>query len=462
MNGAGAGRSTSSRGRTSVAALLCLAATACGDSGPTTPPTPTPVPGRWLGAQVIDGGAPTLANCNGAMAPVGGMDGSGRTTASWLSDCLIEVAATSLGQPWGPPSPLGGLPPGSPANWLWEPGLAVNRGGVALVVWATQESAAEGRQLFSRRLDPVAGWTGAERIDGGEARRASTAYAPSLALDEGGNGLALWDSEGIVAARLVAAGGWLPPERIAGSPSSVPKVFLDAGGRGFATWTLRGEAYARRFEPTGGWGETTLFTPDAGWSFSGWGDLAFDAAGEALLVWPQTQGSIGPTRVWSARYAGGRWSALGAVSTGSGSAVNPHVGIDGSGVGTATWNEPPAGIASARWERGAWGAPRLVVSVPSAGPVRLAVSAGGDAMVTWRESAENGPSRAYAVRLAGGSWGAPAALQASGHPSDDPMVAIDPCGNAVAIWSEVEASRKRVWANRFETTCSSGGATRRD
>ena len=284
------------------------------------------------------------------------MDASGRAVATWLSDCSIWVAGASRGQTWGPPSPLGGLPPGAPANWLWEPGLAVNRGGVALVVWATQESAAEGRQLFSRRLDPVAGWTGAERIDGGEARRASTAYAPSLALDEGGNGLAVWDSEGIVAARLVAAGAWLPPERIAGPPSSVPKVFLDAGGRGFAAWTLRGEAYARRFEPAGGWGETTRFTPEAGWSFSGWGDLAFDAAGQALLVWPQTQGSIGPDAGLVGPVRGRPVVGPGRGQHGrAASAVNPHVGIDGSGVGTATWNESQAGIASARWERGAWG-----------------------------------------------------------------------------------------------------------
>ena len=420
------------------------------------------MPGRWAGAQRIDGSAPTNPNCNGAIAPVAGMDASGRAVATWLSDCSIWVAGASRGQAWGPPSPLGGLPPGSPANWLWEPGLAVNRGGVALVVWATQESAAEGRQLFSRRLDPVAGWTGAERIEGGEARRASTAYPPSLALDEGGNGLAVWDSEGIVAARLVAAGGWLPPERIAGPPSSVPKVFLDAGGRGFAAWTLRGEAYVRRFDPAGGWVGETRFTPEAGWSFSGSGDVAFDSAGQALLVWWQTQGSVGPDRIWSAAYAGGRWSAGVVVSTAATRAFNPRIGVDGSGVGTAAWNESQAGIVSARWERGAWGPPRLVASAPSAGPVRLAVSAGGDAMVTWRESAENGPSRAFAARLAGGSWGSPAALQTSGNPVDDPMVAIDPCGNAVAIWSELEASRKRVWANRFETTCSGGGATRRD
>ena len=298
------------------------------------------------------------------------MDASGRAVATWLSDCSIWVAGASRGQPWGPPSPLGGLPPGAPANWLWEPGLAVNRGGVALVVWATQESAAEGRQLFSRRLDPVAGWTGAERIDGGEARRASTAYAPSLALDDGGNGLAVWDSEGIVAARLVAAGGWLPPERIAGPPSSVPKVFLDAGGRGFAAWTLRGEAYARRFEPAGGWGETTRFTPEAGWSFSGWGDLAFDAAGEALLVWSQTQGSIGPDAGLVGPVRGRPVVGPGrVVSTGSG-APSTRMSVSTApasarrpGTSRRPASPPPAGSAARGARRGSWSAcPRRVPS----------------------------------------------------------------------------------------------------
>jgi hypothetical protein len=436
---------------------------ACGDSGPTTPPTPTPAPGRWVGAQRIDAGTPTNPSCSGATAPVAGMDGSGRAVATWLSDCVIWVAGASREKPWSPPSPLGGLPPGAPANWLWDPALAVSRGGVALVAWAAQESAAEGRQLFSRRLDPVAGWTSAERIDGGEARRLGLPYAPSLALDESGNGLAAWDSEGVVAARLSAARGWLAPERIAGPPSSVPFVFLDRSGSGFATWSLRGEAYARRFEPAGGWGETTRFTPEAGWSFSGWGDLAFDAAGQALLVWSQAQGSIGPQRVWSAAYGGGRWSAGVVVSTGGGSAVNPHVGIDGAGAGLAVWNESQAGIASARWERGAWAPPQLVVSAPvGAGPVRLAVSTGGDAMVAWRETDSAGRGRALAVRYAGGSWGSPEALQASGNQPGEPMVAVDPCGYAVATWAEYEADRKRVWANRYETACTGGGATRRD
>jgi hypothetical protein len=391
------------------------------------------------------------------------MDASGRALATWLADCLIVAASTSHGQPWGAPSALAGLPDGAPANWLWEPGLAVNRAGVSLVAWATQESAEEGRQLFSRRLDPGTGWTGAERFDGGEAGRVSTAYAPSLALDDLGSGLAVWDSEGIVAARLTATGGWLPPERIAPPPSSIPKVFLDAGGRGFAVWSLRGEAYARRFEPDRGWADTTRFTPDAGWLFTGWGEVAFDAAGQALLVWPRTQGSIGPGSVWSAAYAGGRWSTLGVVNSQSRSAVNPHVGIDGTGAGIAVWNEAQAGIASARFERGAWGPPQLAVSAPlGAGPVRLAVSAGGDAIVVWQEldPAVN-RGRVWAARYSRGAWGAREAIQASANPPGDPMASIDPCGNSLAIWAEHESGRKRVWANRYETPCSDARAVPR-
>ena len=97
------------------------------------------------------------------------------------------------------------------------------------------------------------------------------------------------------------------------------------------------------------------------------------------------------------------------------------------------------------------------MSAPSgAGPVRLAVSAGGDAMVAWRETDSAGRGRALAARYAGESWGPPEALQASGNQPGDPMVAVDSCGNAAATWAEYEAGQKRVWSNRYETACSGG------
>ena len=430
MNGARPGRSTSSRVRASVAALLCLAAAACGDSGPTTPPASTPAPGRWVGAQRIDGSAPTNPNCNGAIAPVAGMDASGRAVATWLSDCFIWVAGASRGQPWGPPSPLGGLPPGAPANWLWDPALAVNRGGVALVVWATQESAAEGRQIFSRRLDRVAGWTGAERIDGGEARRTSTAYAPSLALDEGGNGLAVWDSEGIVAARLVAAGGWLPPERIAGPPSSVAEGLsrrrraglrgLDPAGRG-----LRAPLRAGR-----GWGGS--LHPGVAWLASlGVGTLpSTPPAGAPRLVADpgfrrSRPGLVGRIRRALAGLVGGssvHWPASTPVSVSwLGGAAPPGRSRPGSrprataARGAAARGEPPSGAGPV-------------------GPWRS--TAGRDAMVAWRETdLPSAGAAIWAVRSReriprpGGRW---RHCRLRSNEPGDPEVAMDPCRRRVA------------------------------
>jgi hypothetical protein len=84
-------------------------------------------------------------------------------------------------------------------------------------------------------------------------------------------------------------------------------------------------------------------------------------------------------------------------------------------------------------------------------------------MAVWRETdASVNRGRVWAVRYASGAWGSREALQASSNEPGDPLVAIDPCGNAVATWAEHEAGRKRVWANRYETTCSGGGAIRRD
>lgn len=336
-------------------------------------------------------------------------------------------------------------------TWMWEPTLAANSAGIAIVAWAAEDRTA-GRQLFSRRYRPPS-WSVVRRFDGGEAQQLAAPYAASLALDGAGNGLAVWDSAGIVAARLVGAEEWQTPGRLAPQPSSTPRVFLDAAGRGFATWSSSGEAFAQRFDPQGGWSETTRFAPDAGWSFVGSGEVAFDPSGQALLVWQRNQGATQISSVWSAAYTGGRWSALGPISASGGRAVGPHVGIDASGRGISVWSEQ-LGPVYTRYESGVWTAPLLVTSAPGVGPTALAVSTGGNAIVAWKETdAASGRGRVGAARYAGGAWGARESLQASSNQPNSPAVSIDPCGNAVAIWSELKSGRTRVWANRYETAC---------
>lgn len=447
-------RSTASLWRTAAVSFLCVVVTTCGDSTSTAPTQPTPPPGRWLGAERIDGEPPDFPSCNPPLAPVVAADASGGIVASWLSGCRVWVSTTSRGQAWGRPGQLATIAANVPPSWIWEPTLAANSAGVALVAWAAEDRTA-GRQLFSSRYRPPA-WFVVQRFDGGEAQQLASPYAAALALDGAGSGLAVWDSGGVVAARRLASltsDAWQAPGRLAPQPSSAPRVFLDAAGRGFATWSSSGEAFAQRFEPEGGWGETTRFAPDAGWSFVGSGEVAFDGSGQALLVWQRNQGSTQVSSVWSAAYTAGRWSALGPISASGGRAVSPHVGIDSSGRGISVWSDP-FGPVHARYESGAWTAPLVVASAAGMGPTALAVSAGGHAIVAWKETdAATGRSRVAAARYAGGAWGARESLQASSNQPNHPAAAIDPCGNAVAIWSELESGRTRVWANRYETAC---------
>ena len=75
-------------------------------------------------------------------------------------------------------------------------------------------------------------------------------------------------------------------------------------------------------------------------------------------------------------------------------------------------------------------------------------------MVAWQETdTATGRGRVWAARYTGGAWGARESLQASSNEANAPAVSIDPCGNAVAIWSEFESGRTRIWANRYETAC---------
>jgi hypothetical protein len=120
-------------------------------------------------------------------------DASGGIVASWLSGCRVWVSTTSRGQAWGRPGQLATIAADVPPSWIWEPTLAANSAGIALVAWAAQDRKA-GRQLFSSRYRPSA-WFVVQRFDGGEAQQLESPYAAALALDGAGSGMAHLDGK---------------------------------------------------------------------------------------------------------------------------------------------------------------------------------------------------------------------------------------------------------------------------
>jgi hypothetical protein len=445
------------RGPATLFPLLFLVTVNCG--GPPSPAS-SPSPGRWAGAQRIGGTPEPVPNCNPVESPQVGMDGRGGAMAAWLSECAIWTARYVPGQGWLQPEAIAGLPVGAAANWLWEPLLAVNDSGTALVVWATEDDIFRGRQLWARRWESATGWTPAERIDGLQAGQLEPTFPSAVALDSVGNGLAVWISEGTVAARFVVGSGWVAPERIGGPAAfPFPAVSFDTLGRAFATWSEGGTAVVRRFEPRLGWNPTTQFGPDSEGTFVGPGRVAFDNTGRGLLVYERSLGYYKPSSVWSALFGNDLWTPFSQLSAAGMGAGNPRIGLGSDGQGLAVWSELD-GPSFARFDslRG-WGPSQTIPAVATGTGLvppswNLAVNARGDGFLVFlSQSPTLGRAQALATRYVTGQWESAQALQATSNYPGSPAIAVDPCGNATAVWLEIEGERPRIWANHFDTAC---------
>jgi hypothetical protein len=445
-------RRTLPSGLSLLAVVTIVGSVGCGDSSTSPDPSATPA-GRWVGAQPIGNSPEPKPNCSLGLSPELAMDARGGAMAAWLSDCSIWVARYEPAQGWLRPEIIGSLPAGAPANWIWEPALAVNDAGAALVVWTTQVTAGEGnRQVWARTWDSALGWGTPERIGDRESGPDTENENPRAALDPSANGVVIWGSDGIVTVRRVAGRGWAAADRLSlGISEFNPNVFLDASGRGFAVWNETQTAVVARFDPITGWEAPTRFGNEDGWSFGGPGRLAFDRDGRAVLVWNRVRGRLQPTVIWSTTFDRGIWAPWIQIST-PGAVEDPQVGLSAAGVGLAAWRDA-AGTSFARRDGLRFGAPGTVASASGLDPqaLDLAVNDKADGILAWTRTAEPRIG-VEASRYTNGRWTGPETVRA-GTTARHPAAALDGCGNAIVIWSEYEGESVRIWGNRFDAGC---------
>ena len=77
---------------------------------------------------------------------------------------------------------------------------------------------------------------------------------------------------------------------------------------------------------------------------------------------------------------------------------------------------------------------------------QVAIDAAGDAVAVWDRSNGANTIVQAAARPAGGSFGAPVDLSVAGGNALVPQVAIDPAGDAVAVWTRFNGSNVIVQA----------------
>ena len=283
----------------------------------------------------------------------------------------------------------------------------------------------------------------------------------------GGSGTASGPVSTIAINCVASNGNWQGAERreltADGVEGSSAKVRFDAAGNALLVWAQGNGSFVRRlwtsrYSPSSGWSAPTL--RDTGGGAVAGGDLAVEANGNAILVWSETDGTN--YNVWARRFISGSWGSAAPIENDPGWALDARAGVDGNGNAIATWmlntgtnTQPLYRLVSARLQTGSWQTP-VFVSAPSAqvGQPRLAVHANGSADAVWVQL--NGAGlELWSSHFNGSVWSSPTAVDPGGQSEGlEPQLAHDGAGNTLLVWTQSGSNLSEVFASQR----SAGGA----
>ena len=300
---------------------------------------------------------------------------------------------------------------------------------------------------------------------------AGTAYQwlPSIAVDAGGNAYAAWHdyrngNMDIYFSYRPASGNWGPNVRVNDDAGTAyqyyPSIAVDASGNAYAVWNdwRNGnmDIYFS-YRPVGGtWGVNVRVNDDAGTAWQDRPSIAVDPGGNAYAVWEDYRNGNGDI-YFSYRPLGGNWGPNVRVNDDAGTAYQwlPSIAVDADGSAYAVWNDYRNDYYggdiyfSYRPLGSNWGANvRVKDDAGTAGQDRpsIAVDPGGNAYAVW-EDYRNGSDIYFSYRPLGGKWGANVRVNddAGAAYQWEPSIALDATGNAYAVWVDYRNSNDDIY-----------------
>ena len=284
--------------------------------------------------------------------------------------------------------------------------LAVDAAGNAIALWAQGDGRTNHFDEWYATYDAAAGaWSAPALASDG----VDSAYGGRVAVNANGQAVVAWQQENgdgttvsnaptdVWARTVTAAGLWSAPRTInaiAGAQLGVYgqiSVAVDSAGNGAVVWA-QGAPMAATFSAANGWqASQSLLGTSADGAYAP--QVAFDAAGNAIAVWQEQDGSH--AFGGASRYVPGTgWSASTPfASSASGDLYLPVLAVDGAGNATALWYAAGLGdsaqVMTNRYLAGSgWGTPRLLSPTPTDGfmtyPVPVvAANAAGKTVAVW-------------------------------------------------------------------------------
>ena len=211
----------------------------------------------------------------------------------------------------------------------YSPRVAVNALGQAAAVWVQMNRAPETYGIWtsrletygiwSSRLEPGAVWGAGVQVERGNV---GPTYAPGIAIDDRGHAVAAWQqSDGqrvnVHASWFTPGAGWgraSPLEQGKGDLGT-PQVAMDAGGNALVVWPRfhldRSELWARTYVVGGPLDQAMRIDSVPGYIHTPRVMAVARVPGQFAVLWDQQEGFVtGPAGVWASQYEPGRgWRA---------------------------------------------------------------------------------------------------------------------------------------------------------
>jgi hypothetical protein len=398
------------------------------------------------------------------MVPHVAMAGSGATLV-WLALETVSVVKARTykdGGTWDPPVYLQDKIANSYPNAA-APKVAMNAHGVTLVTWK-QEGNSEYDAAVTYRLPvlPGNGWANGARVTDDVAGGTSD---PVVGIGASDVGTWLYGSVSYIRATLFDTDGLVGSAGTVSNvsnPSSCPWVSVNARGDAMGTWI---EKPATSPWIVIGWfchPYESVPVPLASLGTGAAGTLgcprvAMDDLGRAIAVWTVGSGAAPALMYSTYDPMGTGWAATAApIDTGGLGAFNADVVLSPTGEGFVVWEQGMTGaptmhdVRALHFQLGRAldaGGARPVGATAPATSAHVAVTATGAAVAVWAQG-----DRILSSIFSGGGWGpaAPIDTMLPSYTSQNPDLATDGQGRALAAWESTTGGIPDVVVARFE------------
>ena len=352
----------------------------------------------------------------------------------------------------------------------YNPQVALNDVGDAVVVW--YQSDGNNLQVYKAELHG-GNWNMPANLDEHLSSAGTDAYGPLVALNATGDALVVWQQkDGNGDYQVYRAerhdGGWNLPANlndhlsVAGTGTGNPQVALNAAGDAVVVWYQdddSGNSQIYKAELRGGSWNLPADLDDhlsvAGTDAT-YPQVALNAAGDAVVVWYQSNGNN--LQVYKAELRGGSWSLPADLddhlSVAGTDAYYPQIALNATDDAVAVWmqyNVNNLQIYKAERQGGNWSKPadlddHLSVEGTHANYPKVALNAACDVVVVWKQHDGNN-LQIYKAERQGGIWSKPADLDdhlsVEGTDASATQVTLNVADDALVVWHQYDVSTIR-------------------